>query len=64
LDLAGDVVRDGAGGEVRVGVGVHQGHFRAGVQFAGAQRGGDAGVAAADGNQMCEKAFQELMILG
>ena len=62
--LTGAVVRDAADGEVRVGVGDHQGHLRAGVQFTGAQRGGDAGVAAPDGYQMHEKAFQELMILG
>jgi hypothetical protein len=51
-DLAGDVVRDAADGEVRVGVGDNDGHIDSGVEFAGAQCGGDAGVASADGNNV------------
>ena len=62
--FAGDVVGDAADGEVRVGVGDHHGHLRAGVEFTGSQRGGDAGVAAADGYQVHDKALSALMILG
>ena len=51
-DFAGDVVRDAADGEVRVGVGDHHGDLGSRVEFAGSQRGGDAGVAAADGYQV------------
>ena len=47
-DLAGDVVGDAADREVRVGVGDDDGDLAAGVELAGAQRGADAGVAAAD----------------
>ena len=47
-DLAGDVVGDAADGEVRVGVGHHHGDLGARVDLAGAQRGADARVAAAD----------------
>ncbi len=50
--LAGDVVGDAADGEVRVAVGGHHGHLGARVHFPRPQRGADAGVAAADRNQM------------
>ena len=51
-DLAGDVVRDAADGEVRVGVRGHHGDLRARVDLAGTQRGADPGVAAADGDDV------------
>ena len=51
-DLTGDVVGDAADGEVRVGVRYHDGHLRAGIYFAGAQRCADPGVAAADRNDV------------
>ena len=51
-DLAGDVVGDAADGEVRVGVGDDDGDVGRGVEFAGAQGGADAGVAAADGDEV------------
>jgi hypothetical protein len=54
-DLAGDVVRDAANAEVGVGVGDDDGDVAAGVEFARAQRGGDAGVAAADGDQVHQR---------
>ena len=51
-DLAGDVVRDPADGEVGVGVGDDHRHLGCAVELAGPQRGADARVAAADGNQV------------
>jgi len=56
-DLAGDVVRNATDGEVGVGVGDDHGHPRGGVEFTGAQRRADAGVAAADRDYMHEEAF-------
>lgn len=50
--LAGDVVRDAADREVRVGVGDHDGDLGGRVELAGAQPRGDAGVASADGHQV------------
>ena len=50
-DLAGDVVGDAADREVRVGVGDDDGDLGGRVELPGAQRGADAGVAAADRNQ-------------
>jgi len=49
-DFAGDVVRDPADGEVRVGVGDDDRHVSGGVELTGAERGADTGVAAADGD--------------
>ena len=49
--LARDVVGDTADREVGVGVGDHDGHLRARVKLAGAQRSADAGIATADRHQ-------------
>jgi SAM-dependent methyltransferase len=49
--LTRDVVGDAADREVGVGVGDHDGHVRARVKLAGAQRGADTRVAAADRQQ-------------
>ena len=51
-DFSGDVVRDAADGEVRVGVGDDYGDLGGGVEFAGPQGRADAGIAAADGDDM------------
>jgi prolipoprotein diacylglyceryl transferase len=51
-DLAGDVVGDAADGEVRVGIGGHHRDVHARVQFPGAQRGADTGVAATNHDQV------------
>lgn len=51
-DLAGDVVGDPADGEVRVGVGHHDGDLGRRVEFAGTQPRGDAGIAAADAHNV------------
>ena len=59
-DLAGEVVRDAADREVRIGVGHHHRDLDGRVEFAGAQRGGDAGVAAADGDEVHDGSFQGL----
>ena len=57
-DFAGHVVGDAADGEVRVGVGDHHGHLGSRVEFTGSQRGGDSGVATADGYQVHEGTFR------
>jgi hypothetical protein len=51
-DFSGDVVGDAADGEVRVGVGDDHGDLGGGVELAGPQRRADAGIAAADGDDM------------
>ena len=51
-DLPGDVVGDAADREVRVGVRDDDADLGAGVELAGAQRGADPGVAAADHDQV------------
>ena len=51
-DLAGDVVGDAADGEVRVGVRDDHADVGGRVELAGAQRGADPGVAAADHDQV------------
>ena len=51
-DFPGDVVGDAADGEVGIGVGDDDGDLGGGVEFAGAQRRADAGVAATDGDDL------------
>ena len=50
--LAGDVVGDAADREVGIAVGDHNGHLYARVELARAQGRANAGVTAADGNEM------------
>lgn len=52
LHVTGEVVRDAADRVVRILVGDDNGHVDRSVQFAGAQRGGDPRVAAADGDDV------------
>ena len=54
-DITREVVRDAADGVVRVAVRDHDGDVDAGVEFSGAQRGGDARVAAADGDDVHDR---------
>ena len=61
LHFAGEVVGDAADGEVRVGVRDHDGDVDGGVEFAGAQGGGDAGVASADRYEVHGGAFQDVV---
>ena len=51
-DFTGDVVRDSANGEIGIGVGDDHGDIGGGVEFAGAQRRADAGVTAANRDDM------------
>ena len=55
-DLAGDVVGDAADGEVRVGVLQDHRHIGGRVELAGPQGGADPGVAAADHDQVHDRA--------
>ncbi len=50
-DFAGDVVRDAADREVRVGVGQHDRDLGGRVEFPGPEGGADARVAAPDGHE-------------
>ena len=61
LHFAGEVVGDAADGEVRVGVGHDDGDVDRGVEFAGAQGCGDAGVTSADRYEVHEGAFQDVV---
>ena len=56
-DLARDVVRDAADGEVRVGVGHDHGDLGGRIELARPQRGADAGVTASDGYEVHEDPF-------